>query len=299
MVGVDHELVGPADLFADDLTTVKIVCGVSAYFEFEVGPAFGEGFVAEAADLFVGVAEPAYGGGVGGVALLLELGEALGFAGAAGFGEDVEGFLWGDCVVDVAEVDGFEELGRLHIGEELPERFVFGTRVEIPDGVDESAGGKMDDSLFRAKPAELGVVGELAGEGAEVVGDGAEGAIDDVAGEIANGLDDEVGTAAKGEGEAVAFEPGVGLEDAIGGGVVGVFVDGVGADLLAGGREAQVDDADAGDEDFAQDFGIRFVGFVWSGCRPAAVDGDDCTVDELGFTGAKIADKRGYVLGCA
>ena len=133
-------------------------------------------------------------------------------------------------VVDVAEVDRFEELRWLHVGEELPEGLAFGAGVEVPDGVDQGSGGEVDDSLFGAEPAELRVVGELAGEGAEVVGDGAEGAVDDVAGEVADGLDDEIGAAAEGEGEAVAFEGGVGFEDAIGGGVVGVFVDGVGAD---------------------------------------------------------------------
>ena len=46
---------------------------------------------------------------------------------------------------------------------------------------------------------------------------------------------------------AVAFEGGVGLEDAVGGGVVGVFVDGVGADLPPRGGEAEIDDADVGD----------------------------------------------------
>ena len=51
----------------------------------------------------------------------------------------------------------------------------------------------------------------------------------------------------------MTFERRVGLEDAIGRGVVGVFVDGVGADLLAGGGKSQVDDAHAGDEDLAQD----------------------------------------------
>ena len=150
LVGVDHELVGPADLFADDVAAAEVLGGVAAYFEFEVGPAFGQGFVTETADLVFAVAEPSYGGGVGGVALLLKECETFWFAAAAGFGEDIEGFLRGDGVVDVAEVDGFEELGGLHVGEELPEGFVFGAGVEVPDGVDEGAGGEVDDSFFRA-----------------------------------------------------------------------------------------------------------------------------------------------------
>ena len=77
LVGVDHELVGPADLFADDVAAAEVFGWVAAYFEFEVGPAFGEGFVAEAADLFFAVAEPADRGGVGGVALLFKEREAF------------------------------------------------------------------------------------------------------------------------------------------------------------------------------------------------------------------------------
>ena len=76
-------------------------------------------------------------------------------------GEKVDGFGFGDGVVDVAEVDGFDELMRLHLGEELPERFVFGAGVEIPHCVDEGSAGEMDDAFLRAEPAELGVVAEL------------------------------------------------------------------------------------------------------------------------------------------
>ncbi len=54
----------------------------------------------------------------------------------------------------------------------------------------------------------------------------------------------EFGAAAEGEGEAVAFEAGVGLEDAVGGGVVGIFVDGVGADAVRARWETEIDDAD-------------------------------------------------------
>ena len=54
----------------------------------------------------------------------------------------------------------------LHIGEQLPEWLAFDSGVEVPDGVDERSGGEVDDALFRAEPAELGVVGELAAKGA-------------------------------------------------------------------------------------------------------------------------------------
>ena len=53
LVGVDHELVGPADLFADDVAAAEIFGGVAAYFEFEVGPAFGEGFAGRGGGSFL------------------------------------------------------------------------------------------------------------------------------------------------------------------------------------------------------------------------------------------------------
>ena len=66
----------------------------------------------------------------------------------------------------------------------------------------------------------------------------------DEAGEVLEGEDAELGAAAEGEGEAVAFEGAVGFEDAVGGGVVGVFINGVGADAVERGGEAQVQYAD-------------------------------------------------------
>jgi hypothetical protein len=36
-----------------------------------------------------------------------------------------------------------------------PERLAFGLGVEVPDRVDERAGGEVDDALLGAEPAEL------------------------------------------------------------------------------------------------------------------------------------------------
>ena len=73
LIGVNHEFVVPADLFADDVTATEIFGRVATYFEFEVGPAFGEGLLGETADFFFAVAEPANGGGVGRVTVLLRI----------------------------------------------------------------------------------------------------------------------------------------------------------------------------------------------------------------------------------
>jgi hypothetical protein len=246
LVGVDHHAVGWADLFADDAGAAKVVCGFATDLEFEVGPAVSEAFAAEAADLLFAVAEPAGGGGVGRVARGFELCKA-GCLSWFGVAEEGKGVVGGEGVGDVAEVDGGDDLLGRHVGEELPEWLIFGLGVEVPDGVDEGAGGEMDNAFFGAEPAKLGVAGNLQVEGVEVRGDAVEGTALHVGGEIFEGADDEVSTAAEGEGEAVAFEGGVCFEDAVGGGVVGIFVDGVGAYLLTRGRKAEIDDADVGD----------------------------------------------------
>ena len=291
LVGVDHELVVPADFAADEEAAAEVVGGVATDFEFEVGPAVGEGLLAEAADFGVVEAEPADGGGVGGQAGGAEGGDAVGFGGGLGF-EEGKGLGGREGVIDVAEVDGGDDFRGGHLGEEEPERLADGPGVEVPDGVDDGGGGEVDDAFFGAEPAELGVGDEGAGEGGEVGGETFEGAADEGAGEELDCGDAEFGTAAEGEGEAVAFEGGVGFEDAVGGGVVGVGVDGVGADLEAGGREAQVDGADGRDLHFCNSFGYLCGSVTLSGAYattadlgrgPAAVDVHDGAGDEGGF----------------
>jgi len=163
------------------------------------------------------------------------------------------------------EIDDAGDALGIHLGEELPEWLVFGASVEVPYGVDEGRGGEVDDAFFGAEPAELRVAGEFAAEGAEVVGDGAEGAALDGAREVAEGFTAELGAAAQCEGEAEAAEVVVGFEDAVGGGVVRIFVDGVGADAFPGGGKAEVDSLDAGDAKVSQRGGL-FFGFQIRRC---------------------------------
>jgi len=257
LVGVHHELVGGADFFADEAGAALVIGGVAADFELEVGPAGGEGFVAEAGDFLVAEADPACGCSVGGKAVDAEVFEAVMLAGAAFF-EEGDGFFAGESVVDVVEVDDAGDALGFHLGEELPEGFLFGASVEVPYGVDEGGGGEVDDAFFRAEPAELRVAGELTAEGAEVVGDGAEDAALDGARKVAKGLTAELGSAAQRKGEAEAAEALVGFEDAVGSGVVRILVDGVGADAFPGGGKAEVDDLNASDAKVGQRVGVFF-----------------------------------------
>ena len=58
LVGVDHQLVLPADLFAHEQRAPEVVGGLAANLKLEVRPALGESFAAEAPHLLVAEAEP-------------------------------------------------------------------------------------------------------------------------------------------------------------------------------------------------------------------------------------------------
>ena len=82
LVGVDHQDPVVADLLADDADPADVVGQVGADLDLEVPPAGGDAFAAQAADLVVGVAEPARRRRVGGIAVGAHLGLARGALGA-------------------------------------------------------------------------------------------------------------------------------------------------------------------------------------------------------------------------
>ena len=103
--------------------------------------------MAEAANLVFAVTEPACGGGVGRITGAFEL-EKAGIFARLRAAEDGESFIGAECVGDVAEVDDGDDLLGCHIGEQTPDGFAFGLGVEVPDGVEESGAGEMDDAFF-------------------------------------------------------------------------------------------------------------------------------------------------------
>ena len=131
--------------------------------------------------------------------------------------EDGAGLFSREGVVDVAELDGGEDLFRIELGEESPKGLFFGARVEIPNRVDQSAGREVNDALLRAKPAELAVVGQLAAEGSHVCGERLKRSAFDETREVLKGQDTQLVSTAQGEGQAIAFKSIVRLEDAVGG----------------------------------------------------------------------------------
>src|SRR5580698_6176214 len=228
-----------------------IVSRIAADFQLEVSPACSQSFVTKARDLLVAEANPADRRGVSGKAIFAEVFETILLACAAFF-EQSDGFIAGESIVDVMEVDEAGDAFGLHLGQQLPNRFIFNTRVEIPYRVDESSGCKVDDTLFRAEPAKLRIAGELTAEGAQIVRDGAERATGYVTGQIADGIAAEIVAVTAGKGEAETAQALVRFEDAVGSGIVGIFIDRVRADAFPRSGKAQVDDADVGNAEISQ-----------------------------------------------
>ena len=88
LVGVDHQLVLPADLFAHQQRSPQVVCGFAANLKLEVGPAVRETFAAEPPHLLIAEAEPSRRGRVRGIAPVREPSQPLRHHDVAA-GEDV------------------------------------------------------------------------------------------------------------------------------------------------------------------------------------------------------------------
>src|ERR1700761_4243010 len=162
--------------------------------------------------------------------------------------QDVAGLLGGKCVVDVAELDGGEDLFRLEFGEESPKRLPFRARIEVPDRVDQSARREMNNALFRTEPTELAVVGQLATESSHVCCNRFKCSVFDESREVLKRKDTQLVATAEGEGQTVTLQSVVCLEDAVCGRIVGIFVDCVRADVAPGGRKAEIYDTNVGND---------------------------------------------------
>src|SRR6266567_831772 len=69
LVGIDHQLVGPPNLFAHQPAAPQIVLCVSPHLQFEAGPALSQRLPAKRANLLVAEAVPPDGGRVRGISL--------------------------------------------------------------------------------------------------------------------------------------------------------------------------------------------------------------------------------------
>src|SRR4028119_609270 len=128
--------------------------------------------------------------------------------------EDLESLLRGDCIGEVTEVDGPDELLGAHVRDQLPDRLARLLGAEVPDGIDDGTRGEVDGTLVRSDPAQLAVSRELAPEPAGVFLDPLQVEPDHEVSHRLNGGTADVIAAADREGEAVARQIWiVGLED--------------------------------------------------------------------------------------
>ena len=228
LVGVDGDPdVRPARR-PGDAEAADVVGQVGPHLELDLLEPVRDGLAAQPVQLVVVVAEPARGGGVGGVAV----GEQRALAGrTAGTGplQQLQRLLARERVGEVAEVHEVDELLGVEPGQQLPQRQPLALGAQVPQRVDHGADRHVHDALLGAEPAQLGVVDQLAPEPAEVGQDGLDLAAEEVPAQRLDRGHLHVVAPADREHEAVALEAvvGVGAQPDVGGGVVGVGVHGV------------------------------------------------------------------------
>src|SRR6185437_16616025 len=150
--------------------TPYIVLDRRADLQLDLGEAFRDSLTGQPRQLFVGVAEPAWGRGVRGVSALQQPRDSLRPA-WFGFAQDLQRLLRGERVAQPPEVHLPDELLRRHLAEQSPHRFAHAFGRQIPSGIDDRADGHVHHTLFRAEPPQLRVVYQAAREAAEICAD--------------------------------------------------------------------------------------------------------------------------------
>ena len=146
----------------------------------------------------------------------------------------------GQHVRDVLKIETIDELLGRHIGEQTPQRLARVSGEHIPDGVDDSAAGHVNDTLLRAQPLQLAVIAQPLVEAADIGSNLVKIPAEHQMTHALNGLTTEVIAAAYGEYQPVADQAACGFHFNIGGRVVGGLVFGVGAVQGLGRWKAQV-----------------------------------------------------------
>ena len=167
LVRVDRDLDGVPDGPPREREAPAVVVEVRPDLELDLGEAVRDGLLREGDELLVAVAEPARRRRVRRVAGGFELGDASSAPGLRG-AEDVEGLVAGERVGEVAEVDDVDDLLGRHPRQQAPQRQAGALGAQVPQGVEDGAGGHVHDALLRAEPAQLRVVDEESPGAAEV-----------------------------------------------------------------------------------------------------------------------------------
>src|SRR5689334_13516318 len=167
LIRVEHQLALLADRLAHDLQATLVVLQVATDLDLEVRPPLLDTLTTQLADLLVGVAEPAGGRRVRGIAVGEHFFLAL-RARVLELVQNVDCLFRPERVSDVVEVDrAYDLLGR-HVDDELPGGFALDLRPDIPARVHDPGGGEVYDALLRPHPAELRITREHAPDGTHV-----------------------------------------------------------------------------------------------------------------------------------
>jgi hypothetical protein len=163
LVGVDHEdvtLVEAEDLSCNSQASL-VLLDVSANLDLEVSVSLGKCVSQQLLHLLLSISQPSCTCRVSrDSSVLKSLFNALGLAGLL-LAQHLNGFLWGDGIGDVAEINASDVFLWRHVGDDAPDRLVECLCPQIPDCVNNGAKRKMDDALFGANPPQLAVVDKI------------------------------------------------------------------------------------------------------------------------------------------
>ena len=136
LVGIDHQFTIPADFLADDAEAANVVRQVATHLHLNVVPPLSHRLAAQAANFVVRITQPSGAGGVSGVTLALEPGDALGLAwfGAA---QQVKSLGRRQGIGQVAEIHAGHELFGREPAHQLPNRHSRMASVQVPQGIDD------------------------------------------------------------------------------------------------------------------------------------------------------------------
>ena len=196
--------------------------------------------------LYLADRTPSGGGRISRITDFLEVGDTLRLAFLGG-AQNIDGLLRSEGVGQVTEVKRRDELFRLHLGKEQPERLAGALGLEIPQSRKHGADGHVLDALLRAEPAQLRIAHEQIPCETHVVEQFLDVTTDKGLGHGVDGPDDDIVATADGEDESIAGITGIRGDDDVGGGVIRIRVHGIGARERGRCREPEIIRGDFGD----------------------------------------------------
>jgi len=239
LVCIGHQLALIADLLAHHLASTAVGDHVDTHFCLETGPPGCHRLSAQATHLLFGVAEPASGRDVGGIAIATQGVETIRETGTT-TPQELTRTVFIDLIAEVAKVDAIDELIRLEVRNQPPHRNPLLLAPEVPHCVDQCCRRKVNDPLVGSEPAQLGVIRDRTPERPHCIGDPSERAPDHELAQRLDGAATQVVAPADRERHPVTRMGAIGVQDDIRRRVVGVGMIRIGAVQEPRGASSQV-----------------------------------------------------------